>query len=215
MSKFVSIQALVVLCAAVLMAVVLFAQGAAAHALQVPAAAAAAASKVKDTPSTVPTLNVTEYLGLWYQVYSDDFNKLFEPNPYCATAFYGLFPNNTISVRNIDRDGGYNGTRSEVEGYAYQVSPTEFPGRLSVVFPFNPVPGPYWILRLGAASNGQYRYSIVSDSLRLSLFVLARNVTEYYANYNDEVQQFLAQQGYTNALNTPKQVPQGAQCNYN
>ena len=83
------------------------------------------------------------------------------------------------------------------------------------MFAFNHVPGPYWILRLGAASNGQYRYSVVSDSLRLSLFVLARNVTEYYANYNDEVQQFLAQQGFTNALNTPKQVPQGAQCNYN
>ena len=36
---------------------------------------------------TVPALNITQYLGRWYQVVQERFdNATFQPNPYCATA---------------------------------------------------------------------------------------------------------------------------------
>eukprot|EP00164_Ancoracysta_twista_P014441 GFYU01023533.1.p2 GENE.GFYU01023533.1~~GFYU01023533.1.p2 ORF type:complete len:227 (+),score=30.30 GFYU01023533.1:57-683(+) len=168
---------------------------------------------VKDVP-TVPSLNVTEFLGTWYQMYTDNFNGIFERNPFCATAQYGLNPNGTLSVRNIDRVGAYNGTRTEVQGYAYQVAPQQYPGRLAVVFPFNPVPGPYWIVKMGAPANGQYPYAVVTDNNKLSLFVLARDPAVFNANYDAEVKAFLAQLGFNTALNTPVAIPQGPQCTY-
>lgn len=168
---------------------------------------------LKDVP-TVPSLNVTEFLGTWYQMYSDAFNGIFERNPFCATAQYGLNPNGTLSVRNIERQGAYNGTREEVQGYAYQVAPQQYPGRLAVVFPFNPIPGPYWIVKMGAPANGQYPYAVVTDNSKLSLFVLARDPAFFTANFDAEVKAFLAQLGFNNGLNTPTVVPQGPQCTY-
>ena len=177
------------------------------------AAKVEAARFLRDVP-TVASLNVSEYLGLWYQTYTDGFNSLFETQPYCATATYGVNENGTISVLNFDRKGGYNGTAGVVNGYAYQPDAKAYPGRLEVVFPFNPLPAPYWVLKLGPVVNEQYQYSIVSDFDRLSLFVLTRNVTTYYEKYNAELQTWLIANGYDGIFNNPQQVPQGAECIY-
>lgn len=56
--------------------------------------------------------------------------------------------------------------------------------------------------------SGLYQYALVSDSLNLSLFVLARNVTDYYINYDAEVQKILLDNGFTNVLNKPIQTVQ-------
>lgn len=56
--------------------------------------------------------------------------------------------------------------------------------------------------------SGLYQYALVSDSLNLSLFVLARNVTDYYINYDAEVQKILLDAGFTNFLNKPIQTVQ-------
>lgn len=184
-------------------------------ALLLVAIAAAASSKrdVTDVP-TVPSLNVTQYLGTWYQMYTDPFNSVFEPNPFCATAQYGLYPNGTVSVRNIDRSGSYDGPRTEVEGYAYQDDAAAFPGRLSVVFPFNPLPAPYWIIKLGPVIEGQYQYAVVSDDFKISLFVLARNTERFQKDYNAEVFSFLEDMGYDNFLDNATVLPQGPKCHY-
>jgi lipocalin len=168
---------------------------------------------LRDVP-TVATLNVTEYLGHWYQMYTDSFDGIFEPSAFCATAEYGLLPNGTVSVHNIDRKGGYNGTRGSVRGYAYQTSPSTFPGRLAVVFPFSPAAAPYWVLLLGPVVDGQYQYSVVSDFDKLSLFVLARNVAEFNASYKDKVMSFLTTMGFDTLFNYPQVCPQGPQCEY-
>lgn len=170
-------------------------------------------ARLRDVP-TVPSLNVTQYLGLWYQVYTDSFNAIFEPTPFCATAKYGLNTNGTVSVRNIDRQGGYNGTRREVEGYAYQTDAAEYPGRLAVVFPFNPIPGPYWIVKLGPVLGDEYQYAVVTDMDKLSLFVLSRDPATFKSLYGAEVTAFLAAFGFNNALDDPKAIPQGPLCNY-
>lgn len=170
-------------------------------------------ARLRDVP-TVPVLNVTQYLGLWYQVYTDSFNAIFEPTPFCATAKYGLNANGSVSVRNIDRQGGFNGTRREVEGYAYQTDAQEYPGRLAVVFPFNPIPGPYWIVKLGPVVAEEYQYAVVTDMDKLSLFVLSRDPAAFKTLYKAEVQAFLTAFGFTNALDDPKAIPQGSECNY-
>lgn len=170
-------------------------------------------ARLRDVP-TVPSLNVTQYLGLWYQVYTDSFNAIFEPTPYCATAKYGLYPNGSVSVRNIDRQGAYNGTRREVEGFAYQTDAAEYPGRLAVVFPFNPIPGPYWIVKLGPVIGDEYQYAVVTDMDKLSLFVLTRDPATFKGLYGAEVSAFLTAFGFTNALDDPKAIPQGPLCNY-
>ena len=55
----------------------------------------------------VDDVNVDQYLGKWYQVYSDTFDNVFQKNGRCATADYGLLENKNISVFNeqLDQDG--------------------------------------------------------------------------------------------------------------
>jgi len=69
---------------------------------------------------------------------------------------------------------------------------------------------PYWVFGLGPATfgaSGLYQYALVSDYFNLSLFVLARNVTEYMAVYDAEVQTALTAAGFTNAINKPTVTP--------
>lgn len=127
-SKFTSALASATLLLAVLMA------------LSAPAPAAAVV--------TVPTLNVTQYLGLWFQMYQDPFDSVTgEYDGYCATATYGLNANGTISVLNKDRFGSITGKVVAVNGWCYQADPTQ-PGQLTLYFPgVAPGPAPYWIVQ--------------------------------------------------------------------
>jgi hypothetical protein len=51
--------------------------------------------------------------------------------------------------------------------------------------------------------NDQYQYSIVSDDKQVSLFVLARNVEDFYSKYNTQVLDSLKRYGFTRAINEP------------
>lgn len=69
-----------------------------------------------------------------------------------------------------------------------------------------PVPAPYDIILLGPADVapfGSYAWAVVSDPFELSLFVLARNITTFYAKYNATVFQELEALGFDTFLNTP------------
>ena len=50
----------------------------------------------------------------------------------------------------------------------------------------------YFITKLGPVINDEYQYAIVTDSLKLSLYVLARNINYFFDNYDDEVINFLS-----------------------
>ena len=69
-------------------------------------------------------------------------------------------------------------------------------------------PAPYWILELGPVVSGNYQYSIVSDNLALSLFVLARDVDEFYKLYDTTVLESLKEFGFTKPWNSPKTMNQ-------
>ena len=62
---------------------------------------------------------------------------------------------------------------------------------------------PYWIIELGPIVDYYYDYAIVSDNNRLSLYVLARNVDDFYKFYNDQVLNSLDTMGFNKKWNSP------------
>jgi lipocalin len=156
---------------------------------------------------TVPSLNTTAYLGRWYQVYSDLIvEATFENASYCDTADYGLYPNGTISVWNRERQYGVDGPERQIFGWAAAADPTANPGQFTVHLQDTGNFGaPYWIYELGPATYGgwMYEYSIVSDPLKATLFVLARNVSEFFVRWNANVSATLASLGFNGLFNTP------------
>jgi apolipoprotein D and lipocalin family protein len=155
------------------------------------------------TMAQVSELNQTQYLGRWYQVYSDLFvDATFENSSYCDTADYGLYPNNTISVWNRERQYSVTGPEREIFGWA-SIDNSSKPGELTVHLQTTEFPAPYWVFQLGPVIQEKYEYSIVSDPFKLTLFVLARNVSRFMKFYNTNVSQYLKEQGFTNFLNTP------------
>ena len=48
----------------------------------------------------VDELDLPNYMGKWFQVYQDNFNKLFQGVGKCSTANYQLVDDNKVSVFN-------------------------------------------------------------------------------------------------------------------
>jgi lipocalin len=142
----------------------------------------------------------------------------FEKDCFCATALYGPISAHNVSVHNYCAIASPKGAASIVDGYAWQPDPTTAPGQLKVLFNDEanaaPFPAPYWILALGPRdTNNQYAWSIVSDNLSVSLFVLARNATSYESTYKAEVNTLLKKLGFT-GFRAPIDVYQGSDCVY-
>jgi lipocalin len=154
---------------------------------------------------TVPSVDTEKYLGRWYQAFSDlAVEATFENSSYCVTADYGLYPNKTISVENRERVGSVQGAVRRILGWASTENPQQ-PGELTVHLQTTNFPAPYWIYELGPATyNGSlYEYSIVSDPFKLTLFVLARNLSAFAEIWQAGVLAHLTALGFTNFLNTP------------
>lgn len=157
----------------------------------------------------VSKIDINSYLGHWYQVYTDVFNEItFENSTYCATADYGINTNGTISVLNKARIGGVTGNIYQIEGWAKETSNSSYQGELTVELQGVGLPAPYWIYELGPINNETigYEYSIVSDPFQLTLFVLARNVTEFNEKYNNDILEYLKINGWNSTLNSPKLI---------
>jgi len=174
---------------------------------------------LKGAPTTVPSINVTQYLGRWYEVLQDLVTaSTFQRNSFCAIAEYGVDESDPshITVTNWEHYGNVTGPIDNVTGYAYQPDPVKAPGQL-VVYLFgagaSPFPAPYWVLRLGPVVNDKYEYAIVSDPLRATLFVLVRDVARYEANYKADILSWLASNGFDQFWNSPIELPQ-ANCTY-
>jgi len=73
-----------------------------------------------------------------------------------------------------------------------------------------------WVIQLGPPTfyDDQYQYAVVSNRFKFSLFVLARNVTEFKLEYDDEVTAKLKEQGFTKFYNKPTETYQGDDCMY-
>lgn len=159
-----------------------------------------------ETKAQVPELNRSQYLGRWYQAYSDfAVEATFENNSFCVTAEYGIYPNDTISVVNRERQYNISGPERRVLGWA-DLSNVSEPGELTVHLQTTTGFGaPYWVYELGPPTyNGSfYEYSVVSDPLKFTLFVLARNLTEFASIWASGVLERLKENGFTEFWNTP------------
>jgi lipocalin len=95
-----------------------------------------------------------------------------------------------------------------------QTDPEE-PGQFEIHYRGSDDTLSYWVLALGPIdSRGVYSYAIISNPSGDSLWVLARNVTEFFSLYNDEVMEKLEQLDYKNETSGPTVTYQGSDCEY-
>lgn len=135
----------------------------------------------RDLP-TAKHVDIERYLGRWYAVTS--LPQFFTRNCIGQTADYGLINEQTISVLNtcIKKKG-----TSDIKGEAVVVN-TETNAELVVTFDsfftrLFRVKGDYTIIRL----DPEYRYALVGDKKRNSLWLLSRTKEVPEADYADYV----------------------------
>lgn len=94
------------------------------------------------------------------------------------------------------------------------------PGKYNIVIGTGtetaPTPGPYWIVAVGQIPEHQslYPWSIVSTPYETSLFILARNVSEFQSTYQEAVLNLAEDLGFRFFFNKPLETYQGTDCKY-
>lgn len=145
------------------------------------------------------------YLGKWYQVYSNHYvQNTFEKGSRCVKAFYDILDNGNIDIYyqqiNIDN------TIDSTSGSAYIPNENE-PRKLKTLLNHRKEED-YWIYELGPIVDGKYKYSIVSNKQKTTLFVFARDVNDFFENYNIPVLKKLRDFGFVKIWNRPLQTLQ-------
>lgn len=169
-------------------------------------------SLVSASLEPVEELNLSQYDGVWYEVYGDRVDRSFQGYATCITATYTVNKDSgNVSV--VNREVRQDGTPESIEGYAYYEG-NNTGGLLTVSLDGTPVPAPYWVVDLGPVVEDEYDYAVVTDDKQLTLFVLARNVTTFFELYDDEVMDTLVEMGFTQKFNEPVLIEQFTECVY-
>ena len=173
-------------------------------------------------PPAVSTLNVSQYVGRWYQVYGSASVKwTMEAGGHCVTADYA-FSATRDDVVTVQNAVSILGRPVKVNGYGI-LNPKQA-GELDV-FLGPPGHGPdpssagkfkktnYLVFDLGPKVGEYYDYSLVTDPTGITLYVLARNVSRFYQLYDTEVLSTLKDLNFTSFLNKPRKTSQDG-CKY-
>jgi len=157
---------------------------------------------VRKGPPAVEDVDISKYVGRWYNVRYDYFTLLFN-SPDCATAYYEVTNETVSSVSIFVNNSGvdYDGkTAIFLTGEAINSGPPA--GDLTLQLEGVPRAATYRIAKLGPETYGAgyYEYSVVTDPDGLSLYVLARDVDEYFATYDEEVKDWLKDNGWKGVL---------------
>lgn len=115
---------------------------------------------------SVPALDVSRYLGTWYEIASYPF--FFQRGCVATEARYAAGEDGELLVHNVCRKDTLDGDVKDARGRAWVPDPAA-PGQLKVSF-FGPFAGDYWVLELGA----DYEYAVVGDPGRDTLWILSR-----------------------------------------
>ena len=147
----------------------------------------------QDALKPIPSLNVPQYMGTWYEIakFPNRFQKMCASN---TSAQYSARPDGTLSVRNRCTDA--EGKVNEVEGQARQIGNATSP-KLEVRFapawlsflPF--VWGNYWVIDI----DNDYQLVAVSEPTREYLWVLSRT-PEVNGKAYDELLERLVKSGF-------------------
>ena len=176
----------------------------------------------KRAPPAVISLNVSQYVGRWYQVYgSATVQWTMEVGGHCVTADYAISAarDDVVTVQNAVNVLGHG---VKVTGYGI-VNPSHA-GELDVFLgPPGHGPNPskagkfqrtnYLVFGLGPVVGKYYDYSLVSDPTGMTLYVLARNVSRFHHIYDTNVLSTLKDLNFTSFLNRPRKTNQD-KCKY-
>lgn len=144
--------------------------------------------------STVPSLDVSRFMGRWYELARYDHK--FERGMTHVTATYILKDDGKIEVIN---EGIRDGVAKKAEGKAKQPDPND-PGKLKVSF-FLFFYSDYYILEL----DPDYNYVVIGSSTDKYLWIMCREKT-MPAEVYDGIIQRLQERGYdTSKLQTVEQ----------
>jgi len=120
------------------------------------------ACQPKDSPSTVKSVDLQRYSGVWYELAS--YPQFFERG--CSNVKATYTPKNGyVEVLNQSIK---KGKPNDIKGKAFVV-PNSGNARLKVQF-FWPFKGDYWIVNLAE----DYSWAIVSDPKRKTMWILSR-----------------------------------------
>ena len=137
---------------------------------------------------TVPKVELSRYLGTWYEIAS--FPQSFQKGCTGTTATYSLKDDGELKVLNRCFKERLDGEESVATGRA-RVVDKETNAKLEVSF-FGPFWGDYWIIQLGP----DYQYAVVGHPGRDYLWILSRTPVLEQATYDGIVAR-LGEQHYT------------------
>ena len=145
-------------------------------------------------PQTVPYVNLTRYVGLWYQQAEIPF--FFEIGCTDSTAEYSFNSDGSVKVNNTCIRGG-----EPVSAIGKAVPEDSTNSKLTVTFSetFN-IGAQYWVVRLAS----DYSYAVVSNPSYRYLWILYREPTMPDALYNSIISS-LAQDNFP--VNKIKKTP--------
>jgi apolipoprotein D and lipocalin family protein len=116
---------------------------------------------------TVPKLDISRYLGRWYEI--GRFQHKFEKNLVGATAEYSLRKDGRVEVLNSGFKKSLDGKYSSVKAVAWVPDP-KVPGALVVKF-FGLFPADYLVFGL---DEENYQWAVVGNNSRQFLWFLTR-----------------------------------------
>ncbi len=147
---------------------------------------------------TVAHVDVSRYLGTWYEIAS--FPQRFQRGCTATTATYTLRADGDIDVLNRCRQGSLDGKEKSALGRA-RVVDRATNAKLEVSF-LRPFWGDYWVIDL----SDDYSYAVVGHPGRDYLWILARTPTMAEATYQSIVTRLQAQGYETSRLVRTLQV---------
>jgi apolipoprotein D and lipocalin family protein len=149
--------------------------------------AAAPPAHAQQPLRTVPHVDLTRYMGTWYEI--ANYPQRFQRGCTGTTATYTLRPDGTVEVVNRCALESLDGKVKVAKGRAKVVDRASG-AKLKVTF-FWPFWGDYWIVDLGP----QYEYAVIGHPGRKYLWILARTPTMAPEVYEGILERLRAQ-GY-------------------
>lgn len=167
-------------------------------------------------PATVSSIELSSYLGKWYQTYASFLpNSTYEKDGSCVKADYTFISDTEFAILNSEYVGDLSNPKDvhirTATGTSTLPNPNE-PGKWIVQFDTSMYKGLYWIIELGPIVNGLYDYSVVSAPLGIQLFVLARDVQRFEQEYEKKLIPRLIKEGFVTPFNRPLKTYQGPLC---
>ena len=175
----------------------------------------ALASSPSVEPQPVQSIDVEQYVGLWYEIGKLPTND--QPDCGDVTAHYELLSDGQVGVTNncvfkffwFEFNYYIRGKAKAVEGKPGEFKLTLRP--LSALIPFGnkyergfAVRGDYWVLELG----DNYEYALVGDPSKTNLFILSREPSLPQSTIDMLLEKAEIVHGYTNAAGRVEFTPQ-------